>query len=121
MVSGISGNWGLEVCKDLDFPRSSRQYSRDGVSLLIVPAWDFVVDGWLHGRVAMLRGVESGFNIARSAKGILTATDDRGCVLAERNTIGPSFATAVANIPVRHDRGDERPPTPATLFGSRPP
>jgi apolipoprotein N-acyltransferase len=88
----------------MDLPRLSRQYSRDGVSLLIAPAPDFVVDGWLHGRMAILRGIESGFSIARSAKlGILTATDDRGRVLAGRNTIGPSFATAIANIPVRHD------------------
>jgi apolipoprotein N-acyltransferase len=104
VVSGIDGKWGLEICKDLDFPRLSRQYSGDGVALLIVPAWDFVDDGWLHGRMAILRGVESGFSIARSAKlGILTASDDRGRVLAERNTIGPVFATVVANIPIRHD------------------
>jgi apolipoprotein N-acyltransferase len=104
VVSGISGKWGLEICKDMDFPRLSRQYSRDGVALLIVPASDFVDDGWLHGRMAILRGVESGFSIARSAKlGILTATDDRGRILAQRDTIGPSFATTVADIPVRHD------------------
>jgi apolipoprotein N-acyltransferase len=104
VVSGVSGTWGLEICKDLDFPSLSREYSRDGVALLIVPASDFVDDGWLHGRMAILRGVESGFSIARSARlGILTATDDRGRVLAQRNTIGPTFATAVANIPVRHD------------------
>ena len=104
VISGISGAWGLEICKDMDFPSLSRQYSRDGVALLIVPASDFVDDGWLHGRMAILRGVESGFSIARSAKlGILTATDDRGRVLAQSNTIGPTFATAVANIPVRHD------------------
>jgi apolipoprotein N-acyltransferase len=104
VVSGISGKWGLEICKDMDFPRLSRQYSGDGVALLIVPASDFVDDGLLHGRMAILRGVESGFSIARSAKlGILTATDDRGRVLAQANTIGPSFATAVTNIPVRHD------------------
>ena len=104
VVAGIDGKWGLEICKDLDFPRLSREYSRDGVALLIVPAWDFVDDGWLHGRMAILRGVESGFSMARSAKlGILTASDDRGRVLVERNTIGPVFATVVANIPVRHD------------------
>src|SRR5271166_2170917 len=104
VVTEPSGKWGLEICKDMDFPQLSRQYSQDGVGLLIVPAWDFVDDGWLHGRMAILRGVESGFSIARSAKlGILTATDDRGRVLAERNTVGPSFATAIAVIPVRHD------------------
>jgi apolipoprotein N-acyltransferase len=104
VVSGISGKWGMQICKDLDFPRLSRQYSQDGIGLLIVPAWDFVDDGWLHGRMAVLRGVESGFSIARSAKlGILTVTDDRGRVLAERKTIGPPFASVVTMVPVRHD------------------
>lgn len=104
-VAESSGKWGLEICKDLDFPRLSREYSQDGVGLLLVSAMDFVQDGWLHGRMAVLRGVESGFSMARSAKlGILTATDDRGHVLAEQHTIGgPPFATAIAMIPVRHD------------------
>jgi apolipoprotein N-acyltransferase len=94
----------MEICKDMDFPRLSRQYSQDGVGLLLVPAWDFVQDGWLHGRMAVLRGVESGFSIARSAKlGILTATDDRGRILAERDTLGIPFATVIVTLPVRHD------------------
>ncbi len=104
VVAGISGKWGLAICKDMDFPRLSREYSEDGVGLLLVPAWDFVDDGWLHGRMAILRGVESGFSIARSPKlGILTATDDRGRVLAQRRTTGSQFATVIADIPVRHD------------------
>jgi apolipoprotein N-acyltransferase len=104
VVSQPSGKWGMEICKDMDFPRLSRQYSQDGVGLLLVPAWDFVDDGWLHGRMAVLRGVESGFSIARSAKlGLLTATDDRGRILADRNTLSVPFATVIATIPVRHD------------------
>ena len=104
VVSQPSGKWGMEICKDMDFPRLSRQYSQDGVGLLLVPAWDFVDDGWLHGRMAVLRGVESGFSIARSAKlGLLTATDDRGRILADRNTLAVPFATVIATVPVRHD------------------
>src|SRR5215469_7533959 len=99
------GKWGVEICKDMDFPPLSREYSRDGIGMLIVSASDFVADGWLHGRMAILRGVEGGFSVARSANlGILTATDDRGHVLAEQDTIiGPLFATAIANIPVHRD------------------
>jgi apolipoprotein N-acyltransferase len=100
-----SGRWGIQICKDMDFPRLSREYSRDGVGMLIVSASDFVADGWLHGRMAVLRGVEGGFSIARSANlGILTVTDDRGRVLAEQDTIaGPPFSVAIADVPVRHD------------------
>jgi apolipoprotein N-acyltransferase len=110
-----SGKWGMEICKDMDFPRLSREYSRDGIGMLIVSASDFVNDGWLHGRMAVLRGVESGFSIARSVDlGILTATDDRGRVLGEKNTtsFGAPLATLVADVPVRHD------PTVYSRFGN---
>lgn len=105
VVQQPSGKWGIQICKDMDFPRLSRQYSQDGIGLLLVSAEDFVADAWLHGRMAVLRGVESGFSIARSVKlGTMTATDDRGRVLAERDTImGPPFATLIVDIPVRHD------------------
>jgi apolipoprotein N-acyltransferase len=87
----------------MDFPLLSRQYSRDGVGLLLVPAWDFADDAWLHGRMAVARGVESGFSIARAAKeGLLTVTDDRGRVLAERNSKSAPFTTLVADVPIRH-------------------
>lgn len=96
-----SGRWGIEICKDMDFPALSRQYARDGAGLLLVPAWDFVADGWLHGRMAILRGVEDGFSIARAPKqGILTVTDDRGHVLAEHVTGTAPFVTLVASVPV---------------------
>jgi apolipoprotein N-acyltransferase len=103
-VAAASGKWGLEICKDMDFPLLSRQYARDGVALMVVPAWDFSVDGWLHGRMAIMRGVEGGFSIARSAKkSILYATDDRGRVIAERDSGFVPFATVIATVPVRHD------------------
>jgi apolipoprotein N-acyltransferase len=103
-VAALSGKWGLEICKDMDFPALSRQYARDGVAMMVVPAWDFTVDGWLHGRMAIMRGVEGGFSIARSAKqSILYATDDRGRVIAERDTGFTPFATVIATVPVRHD------------------
>jgi apolipoprotein N-acyltransferase len=99
-----SGRWGMTICKDMDFPALSRDYGKDGTGLLLVPAWDFNLDGWLHGRMAILRGVESGFSIARAPKqGIMTVTDDRGRVLAERETNSVPFASLVAAVPVRHD------------------
>jgi apolipoprotein N-acyltransferase len=103
-ASTSSGKWGLEICKDMDFPLLSRQYARDGVALMVVPAWDFGVDGWSHGSIAILRGVEGGFSIARSAKkSILYVADNRGRVIAKRDTSFVPYATVVATVPVRHD------------------
>jgi len=94
-----SGKWGVEICKDMDFPALSRQYGADGVGLLLVPAWDFVEDGWLHGRMAILRGIESGFSIVRVAKqGELTVTDNRGGVLAEQTTGAAPFNLLVTSV-----------------------
>jgi apolipoprotein N-acyltransferase len=99
-----SGEWGVQICKDLDFPGLSRKYAARGTALLLVPAWDFTLDGWLHGRMAILRGVESGFSVARAAKqGILSVSDDRGRVLAERDAATVPFASLLADVPVRHD------------------
>ena len=100
-----SGRWGVTICKDMDFPNLSRHYANDGTALLLVPAWDFSADGWLHGRMAILRGVEGGFSIARAPKqGILSLTDDRGRVLAEQDTNSAPFVTLLGSIPVRQDR-----------------
>jgi apolipoprotein N-acyltransferase len=100
-----SGKWGITICKDMDFPRLSREYGNDGVGLLLVPAWDFDIDGWQHGSMAILRGVESGFSIARAPKqGILAVTDDRGRILAEQVTSASvPFSSLLAAVPVRHD------------------
>lgn len=93
---------GLAVCKDMDFPRLSRHYGKSDVALLLVPAWDFDADRWLHGRMAVMRGVEEGFTIARSAKqGLLTISDSRGRILAEKRSDASPFASLVVMAPIR--------------------
>jgi apolipoprotein N-acyltransferase len=96
-----SGRWGLQICKDMDFPRLSREYARDGANLLVVPAWDFDLDRWVHSRMAILRGVENGFAIGRAARnGLLTLSDNRGRILAERATIPGQFVSLNGRINV---------------------
>lgn len=78
-VERPSGRWGLLVCKDMDFPALSRAYGQQGIVLALVPAWDFVLDGWLHSRMAMMRGIENGFAVARNAReGLATQSDAYG-------------------------------------------
>src|SRR5262249_10920407 len=61
---------GIAICKDMDFPRLGREYGRQDVRLMLVPAWDFGRDNWQHSRVAILRGVEDDYTIARAERWI---------------------------------------------------
>ncbi|NUW33270.1 nitrilase [Nonomuraea sp. SMC257] len=93
---------GLIICKDLDFPWLVRQYRRAGATALLAPAWDFDDDAWLHSRMAMVRGVESGLSVARAARqGVLTVSDTRGRVLAEGRSGKPGVTTVFAALPQR--------------------
>jgi apolipoprotein N-acyltransferase len=75
---------GVAVCKDLDYPEYIREYGKSDISILFVPAWDFVKDDWLHSRMAVLRGVENGFSEVRGARlGKLTISDCFGRVTSE--------------------------------------
>ena len=99
-----SGTWGVAICKDMDFTPLSRQYGKAGAGLLLVPAWDFVLDRWQHGHIAIMRGVENGFSIVRAAKqGYLTVSDDRGRILAETQSDSALFATLMAEVPAAHE------------------
>ena len=89
---------GIAICKDMHFPTLGREYGRADARLMIVPAYDFDVDDWLTARMTVLRGVENGFSIARSARnGFSFVSDRNGRVIAERRsdtTLGILEATA---------------------------
>ncbi len=65
----------------------------------LVPAWDFNLDRWLHSRMAVLRAVENGFGLARSARnGLLTLSDSRGRILAEAATAPGRFVSVSGQV-----------------------
>ncbi|WP_371364522.1 Apolipoprotein N-acyltransferase [Sporomusa rhizae] len=79
---GDQGAWGIAICKDMDFEEPSRGYSQAGVNLLFVPALDFKTDSLLHARVAIMRGVEENYAVARAAQwGLLSLSDNRGNII----------------------------------------
>ena len=105
LVDSAAGPLGLAVCKDLDFPPLGRRYAVRGVSMLLVPAWDFTADGWLHSRMAVLRGVEGGFAVARAARGgRLTISDDRGRIVAEAASADAPVASVLGAVGVRPEK-----------------
>ena len=81
----------------MDFPTLGRRYAALGVEALLVPAWDFDVDDWSHARMAVLRGVESGFAIVRAARnGLLTVSDRYGRIV----DVAASGSAPVASLVV---------------------
>ncbi len=94
---------GIAICKDMDFTTTGSDYARRDTQLLLVPAWDFGDDAWLHARMAILRGVEGGFAVARSARdGLLTLSDDRGRVVAQASSANTNAVVAlIGELPLR--------------------
>ena len=94
LITHINGQTvGIAICKDMDFASDLRLYGKRDVGLMLVPAWDFDRDAYLHGRMAVVRSVENGFSLARSAsQGLMTLNDSKGRIIAEKRTIkGPSM------------------------------
>ena len=84
---------GIAICKDMDFASDLRLYGRRKVSFMMVPAWDFGHDRYLHSRMAVVRGVENGFAVARSAsQGLMTLSDAKGRIVSEKRSMNEPSA-----------------------------
>ncbi len=96
------GRTGVAICKDLDYPWFIRAYGASDVALLLVPAWDWEgPNAVMHERMALVRGIENGFAMARSAKtGFVTAHDAFGRILASNSTFAEDPAMVVADVPL---------------------
>ena len=90
---------GTAICKDLDFPGYIKNYGKSNSIFVCVPAWDFVVDDWLHSRMAVLRGVENGFSEIRTARlGRLTISDNTGKVTSESNCSNGKATSLIGKV-----------------------
>ena len=103
----LANGVGLEICKDMDFEKMLRaDEAATKPMLLAVPAWDFDADDWSHARVAILRSVENGVPMARSARdGLLTLNDRYGRLVARARTIG-GFTSVIGDLPLDGRGGD---------------
>jgi apolipoprotein N-acyltransferase len=114
----LANGTGLEICKDMDFADMIRA---DEITthpqLLAVPAWDFGADDWSHARVAVLRSVENGVPMARSARdGLLTLNDRYGRIVAAART-QDGFRVLIGNLPLAGRGGDTLYDRIGDLFG----
>jgi len=92
---------GVAICKDMDYSGFIRKYDKNNPLVMYVPAWDFIKDGWLHSRMAILRGVENGYAIVRTARqGQLTISDHKGKVLYEASCTNNKPAALIGKFPL---------------------
>jgi apolipoprotein N-acyltransferase len=91
----------VEICKDMDFPATIRTDAAKGIRLMGVPAGDMGIDGWQHGIMAVMRGVEGGFAIVRPAHdGLVFASDAQGRLVALAKTAPTGLTMIVASLPL---------------------
>jgi apolipoprotein N-acyltransferase len=91
----------MEICKDMDFPRTILGDAKSDIRLMGVPAGDFGKDAWLHARMAIMRGVENGFAIVRAAnEGLLTISDAEGRLIVEKRAESSGMTVLIAAVPL---------------------
>jgi apolipoprotein N-acyltransferase len=99
------GRTAVVICQDLDFPDTARELATHDVRVVMAPASDWRGSELIHQRMAVVRGVESGFSLARAARGgMVSATDSRGRQIAARASVHGEDALAIADLPLSPGR-----------------
>ena len=105
-VRGTASGWlsdgrAMEICKDMDFPGTIRADAAKGVRLMGVPAGDMGIDGWQHGIMSVMRGVENGFAMVRPAHdGLVIVSDAEGRLIALERDAPTGLTMVVADLPL---------------------
>ena len=95
------GRTAVLICQDLDFPDTARELAAHDVRVVMAPASDWPGSEVIHQRMAVVRGVESGFSLARAARGgMVSANDSRGRQIAARAIVDHQDALATAELPL---------------------
>lgn len=99
LISKQSPSFGVAICKDMDFTYPALDYGKQHVELLLVPASDFDVDGWLHAKVVILQGIANGYAVARAAAyGLLTITNQYGQIVVMKSDVNQDETMLVGDL-----------------------
>lgn len=105
-IKGHASGWlgdgrAMEICKDMDFPDTIRSDGAKGVRLVGAPAGDMGIDGWQHGIMSVMRGVENGFALVRPAHdGLVFASDAQGRLVAVKKDAPTGLTMVIADLPL---------------------
>ncbi len=89
------------ICFDFDFPAYIRSAGQ-GISLMLVPSFDWKEITPMHSQMAVFRAIENGFSILRPAgEGLSIAADYCGRVIAEQNYFTSKERVMLADVPMK--------------------
>lgn len=95
------GRTAVLISQDLDFPATARELAAHDVRIVMAPASDWRGSELIHQRMAVVRGVEFGFSLARAARGgVVSANDSRGRQIAATAPVRGEDTIATANLPL---------------------
>ena len=95
------GRTAVLISQDLDFPDTARELAAHDVRVVVAPASDWQGSEVIHQRMSVVRGVESGFSLARAARGgMLSANDSRGRLVAARKPAHGEDTMALGTLPI---------------------
>jgi apolipoprotein N-acyltransferase len=85
----------------MDFPDTIRPDGARGIRLMAVPAGDMGIDGWQHGIISVMRGVENGFAMVRAAHdGLVFASDAQGRLVGLKKDAPTGLTMVIADLPL---------------------
>ena len=95
------GRTAVLISQDLDFPDTARELAAHDVRMVVAPSADWRGSEVIHQRMAVVRGVESGFSLVRTARGgMLSASDSRGREIAAFEPAHGEDTIATADLPI---------------------
>jgi len=95
-------NMAISICYDADFPGLMKQAGNSDVDILLLPSGDWKEIAPYHSQMAMVRGIENGFNLVRPVSGATSvASDAYGRVRASKNFEDEGPRVMVAYVPAK--------------------
>jgi len=96
------GRIGGAICFDMDFPSFIHQSGKQGIDILLVPAFDWEPIKPYHTQVGLFRAVENGMSVVRQVnEGTSMAVDYQGRLLAYQDFFTTEDPIIFADVPTQ--------------------
>lgn len=96
------GRIGGAICFDMDFPGFIHQAGKQGVDIMLVPAFDWEPIKPYHTQVGLFRALENGMSVVRQVNsGTSMAVDYQGRLLSYQDYFTTGDRIMLTDVPIR--------------------